>query len=334
MKTAIISGISGQDASYLAELLLDKGYKVIGTSRRNAERTFSRIKDFKGRLEIVDVDLNESQAMEQLIRDTQADEFYNLAGQTFVADSFKNPFYTVQTNGLAVLNILEAIRRFSPQTKLYQASTSEMFGQVKEIPQTEGTPFNPSSPYGSAKLLAHNLCEIYRHSYGLFVCCGIFFNHESNRRGDEFVTKKITNFVRKYEDQLAFSSYDNIPLQLGNIYSKRDWGYAGDYVEAMWKMMQQKRPDTYVISTGETHTVKEFVNEAFKNIGITLKWRGKGINEKAYDGKDIVVEISKDFYRPFDVEFLLGNSKKAKNILKWKPKHDWKALCKIMIDGE
>ena len=329
---AIISGIPGQDASYLAKFLLEKGYEVIGTARRNSERTFSRLKSIgiknDPNLKIVDLELTEYLAVADLIQKEQPDEFYNLAAQTFVADSFKNPLYTIECNGLAVANILESIRRFSPKTKLYQASTSEMFGEVKETPQNEQTPFNPISPYGVAKLLAHNMCELYRHSYNVFACCGILFNHESPLRGDEFVTKKITNYV-------TGNDYSK-PLELGNIDSKRDWGFAGDYIEAMWGMLQLDKPDTYVIATGETHTVREFVEEAFKCVDIDIKWSGVGLETVGEDSRtgQILVKINPEFYRPYDVQLLLGDASKAWEKLGWLPKHDWKQLCKLMIDGK
>lgn len=329
-KTAFITGIPGQDASYLAKFLLEKGYKVVGGQRRNAERSFSRLKKMGifDKIEIIDFELLEDSNIVEVIRKYQFDEFYNLAAQSFVGTSFRNPIYTIETNGLSVCKILEAIRLYSPHTKFYQASTSEMFGEVRETPQSEKTPFNPVSPYGCAKLLAHTMVETYRSSYGIFACAGILFNHESPLRGDEFVTKKITNYVRAYNEDKEIE-----PLKLGNIYSKRDWGYAGDFVEAMWNIMQQPEADTYVIATGKTYTVKDFVEMAFKEIGVNIEWRGEDLNERGLDlstGKK-VVEISQEFYRPHDVELLLGDASKAREMLNWTPRHDLRDLVSKMV---
>jgi GDPmannose 4,6-dehydratase len=333
-KKAFISGLPGQDAAYLAKFLLEKGYKVVGGQRRNAERSFSRLKKMGilDQIEIVDFELLEDSNIVEIIRKYQFDEFYNLAAQSFVGTSFRNPIYTIEVNGLSVCKMLEAIRLYSPHTKFYQASTSEMFGDVKTIPQNEDTPFNPVSPYGCAKLLAHNMLETYRSSYGIFACAGILFNHESPLRGDEFVTKKITNYVNQYIEKEG----DIEPLKLGNMYAKRDWGYAGDYVEAMWLMMQQEQPDTYVIATGKTCTVKDFVNLAFEEKGIKLEWRGEELKERAINvanGKR-VLEISEEFYRPHDVQILLGDSTKAKEVLKWEAKCDLKGLVHKMVSEE
>lgn len=336
-KTAFISGIPGQDASYLAKLLLEKGYKVVGGQRRNAERSFSRLKKMGiyDKIEIIDFELLEDSNIVEVIKKYQFDEFYNLAAQSFVGTSFRNPIYTIETNGLSVCKMLEAIRLYSPHTKFYQASTSEMFGDVKETPQSENTPFNPVSPYGCAKLLAHTMVETYRSSYGIFACAGILFNHESVLRGDEFVTKKITNYVHKYTSDASFREQSEIePLQLGNIHSQRDWGFAGDYVEAMWLMLQQEKPDTYVIATGKTCLIKDFIDMAFKEAGVNIEWRGEGLNERALDkttGKK-VVEISEEFYRPHDVELLLGDASKAREALKWQPRHDLKDLVSLMVN--
>lgn len=332
-KSAFITGIPGQDASYLAKLLLEKGYKVIGGQRRNAERTFHRLKKMGifDRIEIVDFELLEDSNIVEVIKKYQPDEFYNLAAQSFVGTSFRNPIYTIETNGLSVCKILEAIRLYSPHTRFYQASTSELYGDVIEVPQKETTPFNPVSPYGCAKQLAHSMVNTYRSSYNIFACCGILFNHESPLRGDEFVTKKIANYVKKYSENKEIE-----PLQLGNIYAQRDWGFAGDYVEAMWLMLQQEKPDDYVIASGETHTVKEFVDLAFQARDINLEWRGDGLKERALDistGKK-VIEISEEFYRPHDVELLLGDSSKARTILNWSPKHNLKDLVTMMVNDD
>jgi len=339
-KTAFISGLPGQDAAYLAKFLLEKGYKVVGGQRRNAERSFSRLKKMGilDKIEIVDFELLEDSNIVDIIRKYQFDEFYNLAAQSFVGTSFKNPIYTIEVNGLSVCKMLEAIRMYSPHTKFYQASTSEMFGDVKETPQSENTPFNPVSPYGCAKLLAHTMVETYRSSYGIFACAGILFNHESPLRGDEFVTKKITNYVREYQGDTCFTvpKRPEKPLQLGNIHSRRDFGFAGDYVEAMWLMLQQPKADTYVIATGKTCYIKDFIEMAFKEVGVTLEWRGEGLKERAIDvntGKR-VIEISEEFYRPHDVELLLGDAKKANTELNWTPKHDLKALVSLMVNDQ
>lgn len=325
MLKAFITGASGQDASYLAELLLEKGYQVEMGSRRASTANLGRIKHIQDKVKIVDFDLLEPSNMVEVIRNGQYDEFYNLGAMSFVGTSFKQPIMTANIDGLAVTHILEAIRLYSPQTKFYQASTSEMFGKVQEIPQTENTPFYPRSPYGVAKLYAHWIVKNYRESYGLFACSGILFNHESPRRGDEFVTKKITNYVSKLAIQQE-------PLQLGNLEAKRDWGFAKDYVEAMWLMLQQEQPDDFVIATNETHTVKEFVEEAFRAKNMEIVWKGEGENEIGYheETNRVLVEVNKDFYRPAEVELLIGDYSKAEKILGWKPKTKFKELVKLM----
>jgi len=267
-KTAFISGIAGQDATHLAALLIEKGYRVIGGQRRSGERSNWRLKreGILDKVEIVDFELLDESNMKEVIQKYQPDEFYNLAAQSFVGTSFRQPLYTLEVNGMAVCKLLELIRLYSPHTRFYQASTSELYGEVLETPQSENTPFNPVSPYGVAKQLAHFFVETYKKSYGMYACCGILFNHEGEYRGDEFVTKKITNWVAKNYD-----NDDAEPLKLGNIYAKRDWGYAKDYVEAMWLMLQQEEPENFVIATGKTYTVKDFVNKAFANVGIKLE---------------------------------------------------------------
>jgi GDPmannose 4,6-dehydratase len=330
-KTAFITGISGQDGAYLSKLLLENGYRVIGGARRSAERSFWRLKKLgiQDQVEIVDFDLLDYHNMVDVIRKYEFDEVYNLAAQSFVGTSFRQPFYSLKCNGIAVCELVDIIQQFSPETKFYQASTSEMFGEVRETPQSEWTPFNPSSPYGIAKLMAHNFVEMYRDSYDFFGCCGILFNHESPLRGDEFVTKKITNYVKAYK----YGAIDNT-LKLGNINAERDWGFAGDYVRAMWSMMQLDKPNTYVIGTGEKHSVRDFVEMAFHSIGIPIVWEGEGIDEKGKNAKtgDILVEISEEFYRPNDVETLLADPQKADKYLRWKPQTSIQELVSMMVN--
>ena len=330
-KTALITGIRGQDAAFLAKFLLDKGYKVIGTDRRNSNSSHWRLEYLQinnhPSLIYEYMDITEFYNVQTVIKKYQPDEIYNLAAMSFVQTSFNQPFLTNKVNTEGVLNILEAIKHCSPNSKLYQASTSEMFGRVLETPQKETTPFNPRSPYGIAKLAAHEYVKNYRESYGLFACSGILFNHTGQLRGTEFVTRKIT------------SNLSNILLdiqeciELGNLYAKRDWGYAGDYVEAMWLMLQQPIPDDFVIATGETHTIKEFVDEAFNCVDMPLSWVNEGINEQGIDSYGIIrVKINPIFYRPNEVDILQGDATKAKEILKWQPKMTFKKLVEIMVE--
>jgi len=332
-KTAMISGITGQDGGYLAKFLLGKGYKIYGLYRRGATDTFSRIKEhgIYEKIELLDFDLLEFSNICRLLRKYQPDEFYNLAAQSFVSASWEEPIYTAQADGMGVLYILEAIREFSSKTKFYQASTSEMFGKAQETPQVETTPFYPRSPYGVSKLMAHWACVNYRESFNLFACSGILFNHESPMRGKEFVTRKITDHFAD-----IFCGATDKPVELGNLDSKRDWGFAGDYVEMMWLMLQQDVSDTYVIATGETHSIREFVEETGKTCGFDIEWKGNGENETGIDKKTnkIVVKVNPVFYRPAEVEILLGNPHKAKTRLGWKPKVTFKELCKMMINED
>jgi GDPmannose 4,6-dehydratase len=329
-KIAMISGITGQDGGYLAKFLLEKNYRVLGLYRRGATDIFSKLKEHGifEKIELYDFDLLEFSNICRLLKRHQPDEFYNLAAQSFVAASWEEPIYTTQVDGVGVLYLLEAIREFSPRTKFYQASTSEMFGKVQEIPQTEKTPFYPRSPYGVAKLMAHWICINYRESFNIFASCGILFNHESPMRGKEFVTRKITTHFAK-----LYTGETNEPLELGNINAKRDWGFAGDYVEMMWKMLQHDTPDVYVISSDETHTIREFVEEVGKFCGFDIQWEGRGQNEIGTDRKTgkIIVKVNPKYYRPAEVEFLHGCSQKAKKELNWEKKVDFKALCKMMI---
>jgi GDPmannose 4,6-dehydratase len=329
----MISGITGQDGGYLAKFLLQKDYRVIGLYRRGATDTFSKLKEHGifEQIELVDFDLLEFSNICRLLRKYQPDEFYNLAAQSFVATSWEEPIYTAQADGMGVLYILEAIREFSPRTRFYQASTSEMFGKVQEIPQTEKTPFYPRSPYGVAKLMAHWMCVNYSESFNVFACSGILFNHESPMRGEEFVTRKITcHFANIIAGKTA------APLELGNLDAKRDWGFAGDYIEMMWKMLQHNKPDVYVVSSGETHAIREFVEEAGKVCGFAIRWEGSGENEIGVDrnsGK-VLVKVNPKYYRPAEVDFLLGNSERAQNILGWHTKVGFKELCQMMMRAD
>jgi GDPmannose 4,6-dehydratase len=332
-KTAMISGITGQDGGYLAKFLLEKGYKIYGLYRRGATDTFSKLKEHGifDKIELLDFDILEFSNICRLIRKHQPDEFYNLAAQSFVAASWDEPIYTTQTDGVGVLYILEAIREFSPNTKLYQASTSEMFGKVQEIPQTEKTPFYPRSPYGVSKLMAHWMCVNYRESFNVFACSGILFNHESPMRGKEFVTRKITAHFAE-----LLTGKTEKPLELGNLNAKRDWGFAGDYVEIMWKMLQHNEPDTYVIATGKTHSIRDFIEEAGNVCGFDLDWQGKDENEIGIDRKTkkVIVKVNPRYYRPAEVAFLIGNSEKAKKMLGWEPRVSFKNLCEMMMKAD
>ena len=331
LKTALITGITGQDGAYLAELLLVKGYAVYGTYRRTSSVNFWRIDELgvqnHPNLHLVEYDLTDLGSTISLVQKVQPAEIYNLAAQSFVGVSFDQPTTTAQITGIGALNLLEAIRLVNPKIKFYQASTSEMFGKVQAIPQIEETPFYPRSPYGVAKLYAHWMTVNYRESYGIFGSSGILFNHESPLRGREFVTRKITDSVAK----IILGKLDC--LELGNIDAKRDWGYAGDYVEGMWRMLQQDTPDDFVLATGETHSIREFAELAFKEVGITLKWQGEGEHETGSDeatGK-VLLKINPEFYRPSEVDFLLGDPKKAEKVLGWKRSVDFPGLVKLMV---
>jgi GDPmannose 4,6-dehydratase len=332
MKKALITGIRGQDGAYLADLLIKKGYKVYGADRRSGDSSLWRLRELgiDAKIEHIYMDLLEFTNIMDVIKKIKPDEVYNLAAQSFVQVSFEQPELTSMIDGIGVLKILEAIRHFSPKTKFYQASTSEMFGKVQEVPQTEKTPFYPRSPYGVAKLYAHWITVNYRESYGLYACSGILFNHESPFRGLEFITRKITNSIARIKYGLQDKIY------VGNLDSKRDWGYAKEYVEGMWLILQQKKADDYVLATNETHTIRELINYSFKHIGIEIIWKGKGLNEKGIDRKsgNTLVEVSEKFYRPSEVDLLLGNPAKAKKILGWQPKTKFKELVEIMIEAD
>lgn len=331
MKKAIITGITGQDGAYLTQLLLEKGYDVYGTFRRTSSVNFWRIEELgvesHPNLHLVEYDLTDQANTIRMVMEIQPDEIYNLAAQSFVGVSFDQPIATAHITGLGCLHLLEAIRIVNPKIRFYQASTSEMFGKVQEIPQKESTPFYPRSPYGVAKLYAHWMCINYQESYGIFAASGILFNHESPLRGREFVTRKITDTVAK------ISLGKQELLELGNMDAKRDWGYAKEYVEGMWRMLQADAPDTYVLATNRTETVRDFVSMAFKAIGITLKFQGSNDNEIGIDtasGKTLV-RVNPKFYRPAEVELLIGNPEKAKNKLGWEPATTLEELCAMMV---
>lgn len=334
MKTAIITGVTGQDGAYLAELLLDKSYKVYGTYRRTSSVNFWRIEELgiekNNNLHLIEYDLTDLSASIRLLQTTGATEVYNLAAQSFVGVSFAQPITTAEITGIGALNLLEAIRIVNPQIRFYQASTSEMFGKVQAIPQKEDTPFYPRSPYGVAKLYAHWMTINYRETYGIFASSGILFNHESPLRGREFVTRKITDSVAK----IKLGKLD--VLELGNIDAKRDWGFAKEYVEGMWRMLQADEPDTFVLATHRTETVRDFVTMAFKAAGISVAYQGTDVNEVAIDiatGKT-VMKINPKFYRPAEVELLIGDPTHAKNKLGWVSKTNLEELCKMMVEAD
>jgi GDPmannose 4,6-dehydratase len=333
-KIAIVTGITGQDGAYLAELLLGKGYTVHGTYRRTSSVNFWRIEelgiDKNPLLHLVEYDLTDLSASIRLLQSTGAVEVYNLAAQSFVGVSFQQPITTAEITGIGPVNLLEAIRIVNPDVRFYQASTSEMFGKVQAIPQVESTPFYPRSPYGIAKLYAHWMTINYRESYGIFGSSGILFNHESPLRGREFVTRKITDSIAKIKlGQLEV-------LELGNVDAKRDWGYAKDYVEGMWRMLQADKPETYVLATNRTETVRDYVTMAAKAAGFYLAWHGVAEDEIGVDTKTnkTLVRINPKFYRPAEVELLIGNPEKAKLELGWEPKTTLEELCCMMVDAD
>ncbi len=333
-KTAVVTGVTGQDGAYLVELLLSKGYKVFGAYRRTSSVDFWRLAEVNvlehPNLELIEFDLTDLSNSIRLIDKCKPDEVYNLAAQSFVGVSFEQPITTAEITGIGAVNLLEAIRIVDSSIRFYQASTSEMFGKVQEIPQTESTPFYPRSPYGVAKLYAHWMVINYRESYGMFATSGILFNHESPLRGKEFVTRKITDSVAKIKlGKLEV-------LELGNIDAKRDWGFAKDYVEGMWRMLQADKPDTYVLATNRTETVRDFVTMSFKAVGITLEWSGKEENEIARDisSNKTVVRVNPIFYRPAEVELLIGDPSKANKELDWQPKTNLEELCEMMVQAD
>ena len=333
-KKALITGITGQDGAYLAQLLLEKGYEVTGTYRRSSSVNFWRIEELgiaaHPKLHLVEYDLTDLSSSIRLMQNAEPDEVYNLAAQSFVGVSFEQPVATAQITGLGAVNLLEAIRIVNPKIRFYQASTSEMFGKVQAIPQVEDTPFYPRSPYGAAKLYAHWMTVNYRESYGIFGSSGILFNHESPLRGREFVTRKITDSVAK----IVQNKLD--VLELGNLDAKRDWGYAKEYVEGMWRILQAPYPDTFILATNRTETVRDFVMMAFKGAGIAIEWKGKGEAETGHCGRTgkLLVRISPKFYRPAEVELLIGDPGKALRELGWAPTTTLEQLCQMMVEAD
>ena len=337
MKKALVTGITGQDGSYLAEFLLDKGYEVHGIKRRSSLINTDRIdhlyqdpheQDLK--LILHHGDLTDATSLIRIVQEVQPDEIYNLAAQSHVAVSFEEPEYTANSDALGALRILEAIRilKLEKKTKYYQASTSELYGSVQETPQNEKTPFYPRSPYGVAKLYAYWITVNYREAYGIYACNGILFNHESPVRGETFVTRKITRALARIKLGIQKNLY------LGNLDAKRDWGHAKDFVEAQWLMLQQKQPEDFVIATGKQHSVRDFINEAAKNLDMDIIWKGKNLEEVgSYNGKDII-KVDPRYFRPTEVETLLGDASKAKEKLNWVPKISFNQLVKEMVDED
>ncbi|TCL59347.1 GDPmannose 4,6-dehydratase [Kineothrix alysoides] len=330
MKNALITGITGQDGSYLAELLLEKGYNVYGLMRRKSVVDYGNVDHIKDKIHFIYADMTDIVSLINAMKVSQADEVYNLAAQSFVATSWEQPLATAEIDAVGVTNILEAIRLTNPSCRFYQASTSEMFGLVQAIPQCETTPFYPRSPYGVAKLYGHWITKNYRESYNLYACSGILFNHESERRGKEFVTRKITDAVARIKHGLQDC------LELGNMDSKRDWGHSKDYVYAMWLMLQQEQADDYVIATNETRTVREFVETAFHKVGIEIEWFGQGMDEVGKDKKsgNILVKVNKDFFRPAEVDILLGNPQKAEKEMGWERQISFDELVERMVEND
>ncbi|GAB4419837.1 MAG: GDP-mannose 4,6-dehydratase [Thermodesulfovibrionales bacterium] len=332
MKRALITGIRGQDGAYLSRLLLEKGYEVYGADRRSGDSSFWRLKELgiEKDVKIRYMDLLELTNIMREIERIMPDEVYNLAAQSFVQVSFEQPILTADIDAMGVLRLLEAIRIVKPDTRFYQASTSEMFGKVQAIPQNEKTPFYPRSPYGVSKLFGHWITVNYRESYKMFACSGVLFNHESPLRGLEFVTRKLTYGIAR----IKYGLQDKIVV--GNLDSKRDWGYAPEYVEAMWLMLQQSKPDDYVIATGETHSVREFIEFAFKYAGFDIVWDGSGVKERGMDrrtGKTLI-EVSPEFFRPAEVDILVGDASKAKEKLGWQSKTGFEDLVRIMLEAD
>jgi len=331
-KRALITGITGQDGAYLAKLLLDKGYEVFGSARRASEMNVSKLQHVGAyeNIECVSMELQEITNILRTIEKVCPDEVYNLAAQSFVGSSFEMPIYTSDITALGPLRILEAIRQVNPKIKFYQASSSEMFGKVQAVPQNEKTPFYPRSPYAAAKLYGHWITVNYRESYDIFACSGILFNHESPLRGLEFVTRKITHAAVRIKKGLQKE------LHLGNLDAKRDWGYAAEYVDAMWRMLQAPAPGDYVVSTGETHSVRDFADAAFGALDMELRWRGSGVDEEGIDtatGK-VIVKVNPKFFRPTEVDLLIGDSSKARAELDWTPATTFKKLVAIMVEHD
>lgn len=334
MKKALITGISGQDGYFLTKLLLKKGYKVYGFARRNSQMTIGTLKflpkEEQAKVEVIWGDIIDNVKVEKIIREIKPDEIYHLAAQSFVALSFEIPKATYDINIGGTLNVINAVKEFSPKTKVYFAATSELYGDAQETPQTEKTRFYPRSPYGISKLAGFWTIKNYRESYNLFATNGILFNHESEMRGTEFVTRKITKAIANIK--LGKQKF----VELGNLNAIRDWGYAGDYVEAMWLMLQQEKPDDFVIASGKNHSIREFAQAAFKAIDIEVEWVGKELDEVGKDKKtgEILIKVNPKFYRPADVECLQGDCSKAKKILGWEPKVSFEELVKIMVEWD
>ena len=332
-KTAIITGVTGQDGSYLAELLLSKGYQVYGLVRRTSQPTQGRnlinhlLKN--ERFHLVNGDLTDQSSIDNAVNEIQPDEFYNLGAQSFVPESWRSPTMTADVTGLGALRCLEAIKLVKPDCRFYQAGSSEQFGEVREIPQNELTPFYPRSPYGCAKVFAYEITRNYRESYGLYACTGILFNHESPRRGLEFVTRKVTMTVARIS-----SGLDEF-LSIGNVKAKRDWGFAGDYVEMQWRMLQQEEPEDFVVATGETHSVQDMINMAFSRVGFDLTWSGEGVDTIATDKEGVVrVKTNPKFFRPAEVDLLVGDYTLASQKLGWKPSTSFEELVNMMVDSD
>lgn len=330
MKKALITGITGQDGSYLAELLLEKGYEVYGIMRRKSVVDYGNVDHIKDKIHFIYADMTDVVSLISAMKISQADEVYNLAAQSFVATSWDTPLGTADIDALGVTNMLEAIRAVKPEARFYQASTSEMFGKVQAIPQCETTPFYPRSPYGVAKLYGHWITKNYRESYDMYACSGILFNHESERRGKEFVTRKITDAVARIKQGVQ----DH--LELGNMDAKRDWGHSKDYVKAMWLMLQQDEADDYVIATNETRTVREFVQTAFKHVGMDVEFQGEGVDEVGIDKatSKVVVKVNPKFFRPAEVELLIGNPAKAEKALGWVREISFAELVERMVKND
>ncbi len=333
-KTALVTGITGQDGAYLTAFLLDQGYRVFGAYRRSSTPNFWRLEYLNlpgnSNLELVEYDLTDLSSAIRLVSRIRPDEIYNLAAQSFVGTSFEQPLTTGEITGLGVVNLLEAVRCAKPDARFYQASTSELFGKVQSIPQTENTPFYPRSPYGAAKLYAHWMAINYRESYGIFAACGILFNHESPLRGKEFVTRKITDAVARIKHGKQEC------VELGNLSAKRDWGYAGEYVEGMWRMLQAPQPDAYILATGRTETVRDFATLAFQAAGMEIAWRGEGESEEGHCPKThrVLVKVNPKFYRPAEVDLLIGDPSKAKTGLGWEARTSLEELCRMMVEAD
>lgn len=327
-KRALISGATGMDASYLAEILLEKGYEVYGLVRRTSTSNQWRIAHIRDKIKLIYGDLTDQESLNRAVQISLPDEVYHLGAMSFVWSSFKHPEQTFEVNGNGTLKLLNAVRRYKPDARFYNAATSELFGAVKETPQNENTPFSVRSPYGISKQTAFSSVVHYREAYDMFACNGILFNHESERRGIEFVSRKITDAVARIKFGLQKE------LVLGNLDAKRDWGYAPEYCEAMWLILQQKKPDDFVIATGSTHSIREFVEMAFRYVNMDIKWEGEGTSEVGKYQNRTVVRVSDEFYRPSEVDILLGDATKARMILGWKPKTNLQQLVEIMMKAD